>query len=315
MIMGLVALGLGQVKAQEKEYWRIDKTENGVPAVEYWVIEKSLPGQVSATTTVKFGAIRGAHRFYQCPNNDTPPNCDSFLPPAGTNPCGTWPLTINRVWPNANCPPTTPTRYTYYIEKCDHTGEWYLAEWFPIQWTGDCVHGYKASTNFIRTLTDPDCTTGPNSLVPHCSECPDTAAPLSMTFSGVNECGGCRSYNNGQSSIRVLNNGGWINGTYTLTWNGSFWSGHTASNMTIRNFGSSGNCTGSFADYQGISMNIIYGCYPAPDNEAELTLAFWSNIKVFDQTVLPPDWTRVFTNQVSCGAGTDGSGGTGTLNQ
>jgi len=150
--MGLVALGIAaQAQTPTVQTQRTDSIGlDGVPIVQ--IIQRetlsSQSGKTAQAQTVANINMQGNDAIWDCRDSDFPPvGCDSYSPPVGTASCGWWKYQKIRIVDNASCPPTVPSKFTYWVQdRCDSTHYQSIAVWQPIFWTGKCNKaGYAAS--------------------------------------------------------------------------------------------------------------------------------------------------------------------------
>lgn len=164
--MGLVALGIGQVQAQKpetdtQESWSLRLPDNDTQS---WSMRLFEP-LATMITTAKIRAV-GRQRLYQCEDGAVPPNCRYNDPPAGINQCGAWNSTFRVVW-GVQCPPTFPTQFIYWMDRCAG-GYSEVARW-TLHPSGTCANGYYDANSTLEG-TNPDCLRrGPDIL--NCNPC------------------------------------------------------------------------------------------------------------------------------------------------
>lgn len=148
--MGLVALGMGQIQAQEAEDtpWSLRLPDNDR---ETWSM-RLLEPLATMITTAKIRVI-GKQRLYQCEDGVVPPNCRYNDPPADINQCGSWSSTFRVIW-GVQCPPTFPTRFIYWMDRCAG-GYSEVARW-TLHPSGTCANGYYDANSLLEG-TNPDC--------------------------------------------------------------------------------------------------------------------------------------------------------------
>ena len=185
---GLVALGIGQITAQEiaQENETVWRNNTFAPAVgEYFDLGEDTPLTATLETTGRI-SVRGKERLYQCEDGQTPPNCIFRDPPADIRQCQWWRKTFHVLW-GVECPPTFPTRFIYWITRRCGDGYSEIERW-QLHPVGNCAHGYFDQNPNLEGIS-PDCAQSAD-LLPCATPPPCPPPPFPVTVA-VNLSGIC----------------------------------------------------------------------------------------------------------------------------